>query len=120
MPWRERLAQRERREHPGEQRVDAAREAKQGAVPDTIPSHPEKRREQRPEPRQSGNDDQLLHRTRGGEHVPAEDQRLHLEGPRRGKVGRPLETEAAHGERRCHRRMLQAGPAALRARIARQ
>ena len=33
-----------------------------------------------------------------GDHVPADDQRLHLEG-RRWRIRRPLETEAAHAER---------------------
>ena len=85
-------------------RVDAARDAKQGAVPDAVAGQAEERREQRAEPGQRGDQHQLLHRAGGVEDVPAEDQRLHLERPRGGEVRRPLEAEAAHGKRRRHLR----------------
>ena len=36
-----------------------------------------------------------MHRARLGQHVPAQDQRLHLEGAGREQIRRPLEAEAA-------------------------
>ena len=44
------------------------------------------------------------HRTGLDQHVPAEDQRLHLERPRGEQIGRPLEPEARNPEWREHRR----------------
>ena len=107
MPRLQRVAQRERRQHRGEQRVDTARDAKQGAMPDAVSDDAEERRKQRSEPDQGGDDDELLHRAGGGQDVPAEDQRLHLESPRGGEVGGPLEAKAADRKGRCHTRMLQ-------------
>src|SRR6185295_17890097 len=98
------VREREHRQQRGEGGVDAAREAQHVAVADPVAGQAEERREQRAEPGERGDGRELLHRAGCDQHVPAEDQRLHLEGPRGQQVGRPLEAEAAHGKGRRHLR----------------
>ena len=66
---------------------------------DAVRRDAEERREQGAEPRERAESHELLHRASGREDVPAEDQRVHLEGPRRREIGGPLEAEAAYAER---------------------
>src|SRR5262245_48700146 len=97
---------------------------------DAVGHDAEEWREEGAQPHQRAEQDELLHGAGGGEHVPAEDERLHLERERGEEVGGPLEAEAADAKRgqgrrtagpgiRGHRRMLQglrpAGGASRRA-----
>jgi hypothetical protein len=98
------VGERERGQHRGQDGIDAAREAQHVAVPDAVARQAEERREQRAEPGERGDGRELLHRAGGDQHIPAEDQRFHLERPRGEQVRRPLKAEAAHGKGRRHLR----------------
>ena len=79
--------------------VAGAHAAQHVAMADPVASHAEDRRHQRAGKQQRAEHGQHQHRTCLDQHVPAEDQRLHLEGARGEQVGRPLEAEAANPER---------------------
>ena len=90
--------QQRRRQH----RVDGAHHRKQVAVADTIAHHPEHRRNQRADIAERGEQGEQQHRAGLDQHVPAEDQRLHLERPGGEQICGPLEAvipDAERGER---------------------
>ena len=58
---------------------------------DAVADHAEHRRDQRADIIERGEHRQQQHRSGLDQHVPAEDQRLHLERPRCEQIGRPLE-----------------------------
>jgi hypothetical protein len=84
---------------PARQCVAAARDDEEPPHADAVAGDAEERREHGADPHQRAEADEPLDRAGRGEDVPAEDQRFHLEADRRGEVRRPLEAEAAHGER---------------------
>src|SRR5580765_3441085 len=71
---------------------------------DPVARQAEERREERAEPGQRRHGRELAHRAGGGEHVPAQNQGFHLEGPRSQQVRGPLEAEAADLEWGSHLR----------------
>ena len=97
-----------RRQHVGEaqdhqdrrqEREARPHAAEHGASAQAVAERPEHRRGQRAELLQRAERGEQEHRPRAHHHVPAEDQRLHLEGPGREEIGGPLEAEAAHAQR---------------------
>ena len=70
------------------------------AVSYPVARDPEQRRDQRAEILHRAENRQPQHRAGFDQHVPAEDDRLHLERPRGQQVGGPLETETADRKRR--------------------
>jgi hypothetical protein len=70
---------------------------------DPVARHAEERRQQRAEILQRPEEGQRQYRTGLDQDVPAEDEVLHLDAPGGQQIGRPLETKAAHPERRQHR-----------------
>src|SRR5262249_18902406 len=84
--------------------------AQEIAVADAVSHHAEHRREQSAEILQRCKYGEQQHGPGLDQHVPAEDERLHLEGPRGRHVGGPLEAETTnakwrerrHGRRGAH------------------
>ena len=92
------MQHRERGDHCRLQCIERTRQIQQAAVTDTITGHPEQGRQQRARVLQRAEQHQQLHRASLDEHVPAENQHLHLERPRGSEIGRPLKAEAADAE----------------------
>jgi hypothetical protein len=67
-------------------------------MPDAIPDHAEHGRDQRANIVERGQNHQQQDRAGLHHHVPAENERLHLERPGGEQVGRPLETTVAGAE----------------------
>ena len=95
------------RQHPGQgqdhqERGEAgegrAHRAEHDPAPESIAQHPEHRRGEGAELLQRGEGGEEQHRAGVDHHVPAEDERLHLERPRGEQVGGHLEAEAADAE----------------------
>ena len=98
-----------RREHAGEgqdhqERGEGgegrAHRAEHDPAAEAIAEHAEHRRGQGAQLLQRGEDGEEQHRAGVDHHVPAEDERLHLERPRGEEIGGHLEAEAADAERR--------------------
>ena len=98
---------RDRQQGRRQRRRRGAHGAQHVAMADAVAGHAEDRRHQRAGKQQRAEHGEHQHRTRLDQHVPAEDQRFHLEGAGREQVGRPLEAEAANPERRHRRRPQQ-------------
>ena len=96
----ERAGQRDGHEGRGQRGIDGAHAAQQVAMADPVAHDAEHRRHQGARELQGAEQRQQQHRARLGQHVPAEDQRLHLEGAGGEQVGRPLEAKAAVAEER--------------------
>ena len=84
-------------------RIDGPHDTEQVAVADPVAHDAEDRRKQGADILQRGIHGEHQHRSGFDQHVPAEDQRLHLERPRSREISGPLEPEAADAERREHR-----------------
>ena len=65
-----------------------------------VPQHAHHGRHQGAHVHQRAEQRQQHHRARFHQHVPPQDQRLHLHGPGREEIGRPQEPEAARAKRR--------------------
>ncbi len=91
--------QRRRHHH-----VEGAHGAQEVAVADTIGDDAEGGRQQRADVQERPEQRQQPHRAGLDQDVPAQDERLHLEGAGGEEVGRPLKAEAANLERCQHRR----------------
>ena len=100
---RQRSRESERHQRDGLRRVKRAHGAQHGALAGAIARYAEQRREQRAEITQRCEYRQQQDRARLHEHVPAEDERFHLERPRGRDVGGPLKPEAADLEGRKRR-----------------
>ena len=84
--------QRQRHQRPREQRISRAHHGEQVAVADAVADHAEHRRDQRADIGERGKRRQKHDRFGLDQHIPAENERLHLERPRGEQVGGPLET----------------------------
>jgi hypothetical protein len=62
---------------------------------DAVAPHADQRSNQRADVEQRAEDREHQHRAGLGQHVPAENDRLHLERPRDQEIGWPLEAIAA-------------------------
>ena len=92
--------ERKRHEEDGQRRIGGAHDAEQVAMADPVAGHAEQRRHQRARELQRAEQGQQQHRAGLDQHVPAQDQRLHLEGAGGEQVGGPLQAEGAHPEGR--------------------
>ena len=110
--------QRQRQQRGGEHRIGGAHHGEQIAVTDAVAQHPEQRRDQRAGVVERGKQRQQQHRSGLDQHVPAQDDRLHLESRRRQKVGRPLETVIPDAEGRERGRPRQAAQISMPRLIA--
>ena len=90
-------------------RVSRPHAEQQRFVPEAVADDAVDRRDQGAEILQRAEHREPEHRSGLDQHVPGEDDRLHLERPRGEQIGRPLETEAARRERRKHREARDAG-----------
>src|SRR5258708_5745610 len=84
--------QRQGHQHGRQQRIGRAHHGEQVAVTDAIADHAKQRGNQRADVTERGEHRQQQHRSGLDQHVPAENERLHLESPRGEQVGGPLET----------------------------
>jgi len=83
----------------GEDGVDRAHRREHHPSAEPVPEHAEHRRGERAEKEQRAEGGEQQDRAGLHHHVPAQDDRLHLECQRREKVGGPLEAEATDAER---------------------
>jgi len=83
--------QRQCHQRRGQHRIGHPHHRQQVAVTDAIADHPEDRGNQRAGVVERRNQGQQQHRSGLGQHIPAENERLHLEGPGGEQVGGPLE-----------------------------
>jgi hypothetical protein len=83
--------QRQRHQRGGQHRVGHAHHGEQIAMADTVTHHAEHRRNQGADEIERGKERQQQHRSGLDQHIPAENQRLHLESPRGEQIGGPLE-----------------------------
>src|SRR5450631_3053891 len=84
--------QRQGHQHGREQRIGRAHHGEKIAVTDAVAGHAKQRGNQRADVTERGEHRQQQHRPGLDQHVPAENQRLHLESPGGEQVGGPLET----------------------------
>jgi hypothetical protein len=84
--------QRQRHQRGGQHRIGRAHHGEQIAMTDAVTHHAEHRRDQRANVSKGGKQGQQQHRSGLDQHIPAENERLHLERPRGEQIGRPLET----------------------------
>jgi len=75
-----------------QERIGRTHYGEQVAVTDAIADHAEQRGNQRTDVAKRGKQGQQQHRSGLDQHIPAENQRLHLERPGCEQVGGPLET----------------------------
>ena len=71
--------ERQRHEQDGQRRIGGPHDAEQVAVADPVAGHAEQRRHQRARELQGAEQGEQQHRAGLDQHVPAQDQRLHLE-----------------------------------------
>ena len=91
--------QRQRHQGCGKHRIGGAHHGEKVAVADAVPGHAKHRRDQGPGVVEGSEQGQQQDRSGLDQHVPAKDQRLHLESPRGEQVGRPLKTITPDTER---------------------
>src|SRR5450432_3123047 len=91
--------QRQGHQRRRQQRIGRAHHGEQVAVADAVADHAKQRGNQGADVTERGEQCQQQHRAGLDQHVPAENQRLHLESPRGEQVGRPLETIVPDTER---------------------
>ena len=84
--------QRQRHQDGGLHRIKRAHHGEQVAVADAVADHAEHRGDQRADEIERGEHRQQQHRAGLDQHIPAENQRLHLERPGGEQIGGPLET----------------------------
>ena len=84
--------QRQRHQHGRQHRVGRPHHRQQIAVADAVADHAEHRRYQRADIAERGEHGEQQHRPGLDQHIPAENERLHLERPRGEQIGGPLET----------------------------
>ena len=89
---REMPRQRQRHQRGRQHRVGRAHHGEQIAMADAVADHAEHRGHQGADITERGEHGEQQHRSGLDQHVPAEDQRLHLERPRGEQIGGPLET----------------------------
>ena len=90
--------QRQRHQHGGKHRVGSPHHRQQVAVADTVADNAEYRRYQRTYIAEGGEQGEQQHRPGLDQHVPAENQCLHLERPRGEQIGGPLEAVIPYPE----------------------
>ena len=95
---RQRAGEGDSHEDGGEYRIGGAHGTEEGAVADPVARHAEHRRDQRAGELQGAEQGQEQHRAGLDQHVPAQNQRLHLEGAGGQEIGRPLQAKSAHPE----------------------
>ena len=83
--------QRQRHQHRRQHRIGRAHHREQVAVADAVADHAEHRRHQRADIAERSEHREQQHRSGLDQHIPAENQRLHLERPGGEQIGRPLE-----------------------------
>jgi hypothetical protein len=84
--------QRQRHQRGSQHRKGRAHHGEQIAMTDAVTHHAEHRRDQSADEIERREDRQQQHRSGLDQHIPAENERLHLEGPRGEQIGRPLES----------------------------
>ena len=89
---------RQRHQRRGQHRVSRAHHRQQVAVPDAVAHHAEHRRHQRADITAATQHREQQYRPGLDQHVPAEDERLHLERPRGEQIGGPLKTIISDAE----------------------
>jgi hypothetical protein len=97
---RQRTCKRDCHQRRCQHNVDGAHAAQQVAMADAVAHHAEHGRYQRAPELHGSEQGQQQHRAGLGQHVPAQDQRLHLEGAGSEQVREPLKTKAAVAEER--------------------
>ena len=94
-----RPAKREDHQERRQDRERRAQAAEHRATAQAVAEHAEHRRDERPQELQRAEQREEQHGPRVDHHVPAEDERLHLERPRREEIGGELKAEASDAQR---------------------
>ena len=89
---------RQRHQRRGQHGVSRAHHRQEVAVADAVANHAEHRRHQRADITKRSEHREQQYRSGLDQHVPAEDQRLHLERPRGEQIGGPLKTIISDAE----------------------
>ena len=90
--WGQIAGQRQHCHGDRQERIARAHHGQQVTVTDAVADHAEYRGDQGTGVIERAEQGQQQHRSSLDQHIPAEDQRLHLERPRCEQIGRPLES----------------------------